>query len=225
MLTVKKDDFDENVDDIMNSINKLLNGDEEEKEENVNNSKIIIIEGAQGTGKSTITDYLRYSIPYTNLYRLSGINDVSKNGKEKVTKMYDALINYIKNLEGAGINLLFDRLFFSEEVYCRLGLKDYNFDDEYEKLLSELANMDFDIYYITLYLGDTEVYAKRLDRPGKANYNNSPFNKENSVKQQSEYLKISDEIKQNYPNIHILNVDTNKEVQKTEEEILEFLNK
>ena len=33
------------------------------------NSKIIIVEGAQGAGKTTITDYIRHAIPYTNLYR------------------------------------------------------------------------------------------------------------------------------------------------------------
>ena len=32
------------------------------------NSKVIIVEGAQGAGKTTITDFLRYSIKYTNLY-------------------------------------------------------------------------------------------------------------------------------------------------------------
>ena len=31
------------------------------------NSKIIVIEGAQGAGKTTITDYLSYSVKYTNL--------------------------------------------------------------------------------------------------------------------------------------------------------------
>ena len=41
MFTVKRDDFDENTDDILNSINKMLekNKKEENKEEN-NNKKI-----------------------------------------------------------------------------------------------------------------------------------------------------------------------------------------
>ena len=34
-----------------------------------------------------------------------------------------------------GINLLFDRTFFTEENYCRLGKKEYSFSDVYEKLL------------------------------------------------------------------------------------------
>ena len=47
------------------------------------NSKIIILEGPQGVGKTTITDYIRNVIPYTNLYRLSGTADTTKTGKEK----------------------------------------------------------------------------------------------------------------------------------------------
>ena len=30
------------------------------------NSKIIIVEGAQGAGKTTVTDFLRYAVKYTN---------------------------------------------------------------------------------------------------------------------------------------------------------------
>ena len=34
---------------------------------NMANSKLIVVEGAQGAGKTTVTDYLRYSLSYTNL--------------------------------------------------------------------------------------------------------------------------------------------------------------
>ena len=60
------------------------------------NSKIIIVEGPQGVGKTTITDFIRNSISYTNLYRLCGTHDVTKTGREKSIKMYDALMNYIE---------------------------------------------------------------------------------------------------------------------------------
>lgn len=42
MLTVKKDDFDENIDDIMKSINKMLDKEEEKnkKEKTQTNQKI-----------------------------------------------------------------------------------------------------------------------------------------------------------------------------------------
>ena len=52
------------------------------------NSKIIIIEGAQGVGKTTITDFIRNTIPYTNLYRLCGTSDSSPTGFDKAKNMY-----------------------------------------------------------------------------------------------------------------------------------------
>ena len=73
------------------------------------NSKLIVVEGAQGAGKTTITDYLRNSVKYTNLYRLCGTSDSSISGLKKAEEMYIDLIDYIKKLENKSINLLFDR--------------------------------------------------------------------------------------------------------------------
>ena len=63
------------------------------------NSKIVIVEGPQGVGKTTITDFLRHSMKYTNLYRLSGTSDSSKEGLKKSKIMYENLLNYMKTLE------------------------------------------------------------------------------------------------------------------------------
>ena len=62
------------------------------------NSKLIVIEGAQGAGKTTYTDFIRYSLSYTNLYRLCGTSDSTKTGLQKATKMYETLLDYLKNL-------------------------------------------------------------------------------------------------------------------------------
>ena len=190
----------------------------------MSNSKLIIVEGAQGAGKTTITDYIRNSLPYTNLYRLSGTSDATITGKAKSEKMYYDLIEYIDKLQNMSINLLFDRTFFTEEIYCRLGFKEYSFSDVYEKLLDKLSKMDFEIYYITLYLDDTDEYVRRLDRNGKAVVKYSKFDKNNSINQQNEYLKMADEIKSKYPNIKVVNVNTNKPLEEVEKEILNLLN-
>lgn len=47
------------------------------------NSKIIVVEGPQGAGKTTITDFLRHTLPYSNLYRLCGTSDSTVTGKKK----------------------------------------------------------------------------------------------------------------------------------------------
>jgi adenylate kinase family enzyme len=158
------------------------------------NSKIIIVEGAQGAGKTTITDYIRYAIPHTNLYRLNGISDSSITGYEKSYKMYLNLLNYIKNMENLNINLLFDRTFFTEENYCRLGKKDYSFSEAYYELVKMLDNMDFEIYYITSYLENESLFETRLLRENKAGPEYAKYKAENSIKQQREYLNMSKEL-------------------------------
>ena len=189
----------------------------------MSNSKIIIVEGPQGAGKTTITDYIRKVIPYTNLYRLSGTADITKAGKEKAKVMYEDLMDYIEKLQNKSINLLFDRTFFTEEVYCRLGFKDYSFTDVYNKLLNRLSQMDFDIYYITLYLGNEDEYITRLDRDGKAKVKFTKFEKQSSVNQQKEYLKLADEIKEKYKNIHVVNIDNCRKLEDVQKELKELL--
>ena len=112
---------------------------------------LIIMEGAQGVGKTTLTDYIRNSLPYTNLYRLSGHSDASEQGYFKSKKIFDALMQYVKDLENTDVNLLFDRTFFSEEVYTRLGYKSYSFTPLYKEYLEFLNSLDYDIYFIVLF--------------------------------------------------------------------------
>ncbi len=187
------------------------------------NSKIIIVEGAQGAGKTTITDYIRHAIPYTNLYRLSGTADSTPTGRAKSEKMYIDLVDYIEKLQNMSINLLFDRTFFTEEIYCRLGFKEYTFSDIYEKLLNRLANMDFEIYYITLYLIDENEFEKRLNRAGKAKNAYAKFNKQSSINQQNAYLKMADEIAEKYPQINVVKLDNCRDEKVVKEEIKNML--
>lgn len=187
-------------------------------------SKLIIVEGPQGAGKTTVTDFIRFSLSYTNLYRLGGTSDKTIDGKEKSKKMYYALLDYIKTLEDASINLLFDRTFFSEEVYCRLGYKDYSFSDVYDDLLKILCSLNFDIYFIALYLSDENEFEKRLFREAKADIKYAKFNKENSVNQQNAYLKIADEISEKYPNVNVVKFDNCISQDDMKVKIKEILN-
>lgn len=188
------------------------------------NSKLIVVEGAQGAGKTTVTDFLRHSLSYTNLYRLSGTSDSSIEGKKKSEEMYYDLLEYIKKLENKSINLVFDRTFFTEENYCRLGKKEYEFTDVYEKLLKQFSNLDFEIYYITLYLKDTNQYVKRLDRKEKAVIKYAKFEAENSIKQQEVYLEMAKEIKEKYPKINVINLQNDRDFEETKKELRDKIN-
>ncbi|MBR4111121.1 MAG: hypothetical protein IKK43_05505 [Clostridia bacterium] len=172
------------------------------------NSKLIIVEGPQGAGKTTITDFIRYRVPYTNLYRLNGISDSTPSGKAKTEEMYKDLLDYMEKMQNKSINLLFDRTFFTEEVYCRLGFKEYSFTDVYEQLLERVSKMDFDIFYITLYLSDEDEFERRLLRAGKADVKYAKFSKDGSINQQNTYLILADEIREKHSNINVVNIDT-----------------
>lgn len=188
------------------------------------NSKLIVVEGPQGAGKTTVTDYIRHGLKYTNLYRLCGTADSSPTGKQKAKDMYWDLLEYIEKMENKSINLVFDRTFFTEEIYSRLKFKEYNFSDEYEKLLNKFSTLDFDIYYITLYLEDTELFKKRLVRDDKAITDYAKFNIDSSKKQQEQYLKMADEISSKYPNIKVFKVSNDTDEQELKTKIKNILN-
>ena len=187
------------------------------------NSKVIIVEGAQGAGKTTITDYLRNVVKHTNLYRLSGVSDSSISGLEKSSKMYYDLLEYMEKMENLSINLLFDRTFFSEENYCRLGKKDYSFTNVYNDLVEKFSKLDFDIYYITLYLENEDLYEERLKRDGKVEPSYAKFSANNSIEQQREYLKMAKEIAEKYSNVKVFNIENSKDLELTKQELKEIL--
>jgi len=186
------------------------------------NSKIIIVEGAQGAGKTTVTDYLRNVLKHTNLYRLSGISDSTITGLEKSSKMYYDLLEYMQKMENLNINMLFDRTFFSEENYCRLGKKEYSFTEVYNDLLEKFSKLDFEIYYITVYLEDEQLFENRLKREGKVEPAYAKFSGENSIKQQREYLKMAEEVKNKYSNIKVFNIENGKKLEETQKELNEI---
>lgn len=182
-------------------------------------NKIIIVEGPQGVGKTTIVDYLRETIPHTNLFRLTGSNDNTKKGLYKTVKYYNNLLKFMESMENTGMNLLFDRTFFTEEVYCRLGYKEYSFTKEYNKLLNKLSKLDFDIYYINLSLFDTSNYLERLNRKGKAEVKYAEFSKNSSEKQQEIYLDLFTEISTSYwkrikPRTFFTDINTKEKLYK-----------
>lgn len=166
---------------------------------------IIIVEGPQGVGKTTFTNYLREKITSTDLYRLTGIKDKTETGYPKIKRKYMKLLEYVENCED--VNMVFDRTFFSEEVYSRLGFKSYSFHDIYEELLKKLDSLNFEIYFVVLYLEDTSKFEKRIKRD-KGEY--QKFEVESSIRQQEEYLKLADEIEKETKNIKVLRISTDK---------------
>jgi len=185
--------------------------------------KLIIIEGPQGVGKTTLTNWLREKIAYTNLYRLTGNKYTDENAaKSRSKKMYTDLISYIDMLEDCGVNLLFDRIFISELVYCRLGIRTYNYDNIAKKLIKRLDLVDFDIYILNLKLNDTNLYFERTKRD-KPSHHNVNFGIESSIQQQNMYTEIMNEIKNLTENITVVDLYTD-DFDKAKEQLTKLLN-
>lgn len=166
-------------------------------------NRLIIVEGPQGTGKSTLANYLRETISGSSLFRLSGQKDKSMLGLRKSALMYDALMKYLESMENVPMDLIFDRTFMSEEVYSRLGYKDYSFSDTFDELVERLNSLGYDIYYFSLYLKDLDLFEERLNREGHHNYQS--FSVNSSIMQQSVYEDIADELDE-FDNINVYNL-------------------
>lgn len=171
--------------------------------------KLIIVEGAQGVGKGTVTNMLREKVPYSTLMRLSGIKDKTKEtGLKKVFDLRAGELKFILNRVESDTNFILDRCHLSEKVYCNLGYKEYDFKQETEDLndFLNMVTLFYDVYIIGLILNNTRIYAKRLKRD-KAEFEHSKFNIDNSIRQQNEYIKEINNIKENYKHIKCLLID------------------
>ena len=159
-----------------------------------NRNRIIIVDGPQGTGKTTLANFLRENIDGANLYRLSGQKEKSVRGKKYSIIMYEALLEYMKQMQSVPMDLIFDRTFFTEEVYARLGYKEYSFTEEDFHFLNLLNQLEADVYYYSLYLKNVELFKERLQRPSHHQY--QAFSIDNSVNQQRVFHDIAQEIRE-----------------------------
>lgn len=166
-------------------------------------NKMIIVDGPQGTGKTTLTNFLRDNISGANLYRLSGQKDKTMQGLKYSTTMYNALLDYLTVMQDIPMHIIFDRTFITEEVYSRLGYKAYSFTNQYNNLLERINSLKYEIYYFSLYLEDINLYASRIVRESHHNY--QAFSLENSANQQKIYMEISNELKK-YNKIKVIDL-------------------
>ena len=191
--------------------------------------KLIIVEGPQGVGKTTMTNWLRDNIPTSNLYRMSGIKDKTIDGRRKCVDMYNALIEYLDAMGRSECNmhLIFDRIFITERVYCILGFKEYDFAQEFERLYHKFSDLSkyYDIIIINLYVSTTEIYKSRLVRD-KATYEHAKFDIRSSIRQQDVYYDVIYSIHNmyhiySYPKM--ITIDTSGGQRRWEEDLRTYL--
>lgn len=158
---------------------------------------LIIIEGPQGSGKSTVTNLLREKIKSVNLIRMSGVEDKEVTGKEKSLKVHLETLKMIRKTSKCNINYVLDRSFVSELVFANLGTKKYEiYAEDVMEIGKEIEKLKkkYNLLYIIL-SAPKHLIDERLKRD-KVIYES--FSAENSERQLKEYREISEVYFPNY---------------------------
>lgn len=168
-------------------------------------NKILIFEGAQFSGKTTLASLYRETTTYTNLLRLSGVRDSSVESKIKLTSYYKDFLSFLRNTSNMDLDYVFDRFFFTEMAYSMIGYKDYgSYKEDFLDLLKDFDSLDYDIFIIFLVKDNFDTIGSR-DKPKFTNIN---FSEEESMKQQEAFLEIKDLIAAIASNIKVIKVNT-----------------
>jgi thymidylate kinase len=169
--------------------------------------KITIIEGARGTGKSTIASKLRQKTADTTLINFTGFSEDGQSGLLKVTDYYCNWMIFFNRMRNHKSNFVFDRFYFSESVYSLL-YKDYSFTDVYRSLNDMLIDLSdevvIDIFFLTV--NDEEVLKQRLLRD-KVPFGKADENVQQSILQQTTYRHLFHNLDGN-ENLKIHTIDT-----------------
>ena len=179
---------------------------------------ILLIHGAQGSGKSTITNLLREKMTHTTLLRLAGVPSNQEEANHQALRYHVAMLEAVNQAYGTGMNFIFDRSYLCEKVYANLGFKTHSFEKEIKVIttgMKELAKR-YNVYFVLLTASE-EVFEKRLKREGKAVFESVQFSPINSITQQEEYLNEFENLPEE---VGVLIIPTN---HMTAEEIADFI--
>lgn len=149
--------------------------------------KFIVVEGANGVGKSTFVEKLKNRLPNCGILKLTGLPGNTDTAKTKTISYYNAVMSYLMQIKDLPGYLILDRCYLSEQVMARL-YKKWDFISESKMYTEQLRIAELDIVFI--FLGcDTDDYELRLKR-SKVEYNNISYEANNSMKQQETYVEI-----------------------------------
>lgn len=163
--------------------------------------RLIIIEGSIGSGKSSLAHNLREQMKNTTMLSLSSIG----NDTEFTNYQYHAdILNLILDGRNLKSNYILCRSFISNEVYARLGKKDYDNNRNFRILTNKLEILQYyyDVHVIILASNPNE-YERRLGKRNKFEY--VEHNVKEALAQQREYLLIADELRNAHVDVRVYN--------------------
>lgn len=187
-------------------------------------SRIIIFEGARGTGKSTLARIIREKISEVTLVNPTGYHLDGEEGLSKISEYYDTWIDLLWSLKNHDSTFVFDRFFFSEMVFSKL-YKSYDFTEKYEHFLFDLCTLPCEIDLIFFTIDDEAELKDRLLRD-KVPFGKAEESVTETLKQQSVYENIMSEIDTDYAHItfNLHKVDTtHKTPEQVQEEVFKII--
>lgn len=182
--------------------------------------QIDILEGARGTGKSTLAFKLRQKTsPTPTLINFTGFHEDGTEGLVKVCRYYESFMKMLFQLHSHDSQFVFDRFYFSEAVYSKL-YKSYDFSDfekAFNRCMIELSEYGVHINIFFLTINNDEELKQRLIRD-KVPFGKAEESVEQTLKQQDMYKEVFMNLRASYLNdnmkIHIIDTSgkTNDEV-------------
>lgn len=187
--------------------------------------EITILEGARGTGKSTLAFKLRQRTPETTLINFTGFHTDGEEGLSRVSDYYKTWITFLLAMGQHESNYVFDRFYFSEQVFSKL-YKEYDFTDNYELLNDFIEDLSFfgvkiNIFFLTI--NDEEELKQRLIRD-KVPFGKAEESVTETLAQQAQYAENFRAFQFMYANdnLKVHTVDTSG---KTNEQVYEEIQK
>lgn len=173
--------------------------------------EITIIEGARGTGKTSVARLIRQRVSEVTLVNPTGFHEDGEKGLQKISDYYNSWMSYLAGMCIHDSKILFDRFFFTERVFSEF-YKSYNFKPVYFDLLDELeelAYMGVKVNLILLTINDEKELSKRLTRD-KVAFANVAESVEESMKQQERYKSLFTSMRYRFEtsNIKLHTIDT-----------------
>lgn len=158
--------------------------------------KLVILEGARGTGKSTVAFKLRQSLKDSTLINFTGFNKDGEEGLEKIKNYYRGWFTLFRNFKWKVDEqvIICDRFFPSEKVFSSL-YKEYDFKEAFENFSRLLPTLADEVYLFNFIITDQDELKERLIRD-KVPFGKAEENTTETLRQQSVYSRVIEEIKQ-----------------------------
>ncbi|GIN68493.1 MULTISPECIES: hypothetical protein [Bacillus] len=186
---------------------------------------LIILEGARGTGKSSVAYKLRQRLKHSTLINPTGFHEDGEVGLNKISNYYDGMFELFHKWKSkmSGYTTILDRFFPTEMVFSFL-YKEYDFHQKFKSLCKLLPTLDDEIYIFFFTVSDKDVLKERLKRD-KIPFAQVEESVEESLKQQDSYYKYIDELKRHIDwdgegSVKLIEIDT---VHMNQEEVNEFV--